>query len=326
MKILNDKVILLTGGTGSFGTKFTETVLEEHSPKAIRIFSRGELLQVNMKEALNDGRLRFFIGDVRDEDRLYIAMRGVDIVVHAAALKQVPVCEYNPIESVMTNIMGTVNIIKTALETEVEKVIAISTDKAVHAINTYGKCKAVMESLMVQANVYARKKTRFSCVRYGNVVGSRGSVIPVFQEQKKTGTITITDEGMTRFWITLEQGVHFVLNCIDMMRGGEIFVPKIPSMRVVDLAKVIAPEAQIQYVGIRPGEKINEILITEEEAKHTKEFEDYYVIQPGFPFWTEDTYWDMTGNPLPDGFRYTSDTNNQWLIKENLRGLLRNAN
>jgi len=325
MDILTEKTLLITGGTGSFGQAFTRTVLEDYNPKVIRIFSRGELLQQEMEQKFNYPNLRFFIGDVRDKARLSRAMTGVDIVVHAAALKQVPACEYNPIEAINTNITGAVNIVDSAIENKVEKVIAISSDKAVHSINLYGATKQVMEKLFTQANVYG-KETKFSCVRYGNVVGSRGSVIPLFKEQAKTGTISITDERMTRFWITLGQGVHFVINCLNMMRGGEVFIPKIPSMRILDLADVIAPNANIQYIGIRPGEKLNEILITEEEAKHTREFEDYFIIQPQFPFWTEDTYWDMTGKPLPDGFRYTSDINNQWLTKENLKGLLNNAN
>src|SRR4030042_3856349 len=237
MLMFDRKVILITGGTGSFGQKFTEIVIREHKPKAIRIFSRGELLQQEMRQRFNDDpRLRFFIGDVRDRDRVHRAMNGVDIVVHAAALKQVPTCEYNPIEAVKTNIDGTINIIDAAIDNGVERAIAISSDKAVQSINLYGATKLAMERLFVQANVYTgERKSKFSCVRYGNVVGSRGSVIPLFLQQRKNGKITITDERMTRFWITIEQEIRFVIDCIGRMHGGEVFIPKIPSMKVTDL-------------------------------------------------------------------------------------------
>jgi len=319
---LSGKVILITGGTGSFGKKFTEIVLREHDPKAVRIFSRGEFLQLQMRQQFNDDpRLRFFIGDVRDRDRLYRALDGADIVVHAAALKQVPACEYNPIEAVKTNIDGAVNVINAAIDNEVEKVIAISTDKAVYPVNLYGATKLVAEKLFVQGNAYTGKhRTRFSVVRYGNVVGSRGSVIPLFLEQRRTGKITITDERMTRFWITLEQGVRFVISCIERMKGGEIFVPKIPSMRIVDLADVIAPGVEREIIGIRPGEKIHECLITEEEARHAREFDTYFVIEPEFPFWSKDNL--DGGKPLPEGFKYTSDTNTWWLTKEELKQMI----
>lgn len=316
------KSILLTGGTGSFGKKFTEIVLEEHHPKVIRIFSRGELKQQNMREQFNDNeKLRFFIGDVRDKDRLYRAMNGVDIVVHAAALKQVPTCEYNPIEAVRTNIDGAANVIDAAIDNGVEKVMAISTDKAVHPVNLYGATKLVAEKLFTQANAYAgERKTEFSCVRYGNVIGSRGSIVPLFLEQKKNGRITITDERMTRFWITLEQGVCFVIECIERMKGGEVFVPKIPSMKVIDLADTIAPEAKKEIIGIRPGEKINEILLTEEEARHAKEFDSFFGIEPEYSFWGRDNF--KEGRSLPDGFRFTSDSNSLWLTKEKLKKMI----
>lgn len=314
-----NKIWLITGGTGSFGQAMAKILLERSDPKVIRIFSRGELLQLQMEQKFYDDRLRFFIGDVRDKDRLSRAMTGgVDIVVHAAALKHIPACEYNPIEAIQTNIIGAVNVVEAALNNSVDRVIAISSDKACAPVNTYGVTKACMEKLFTQANVYARKQTKFCCVRYGNVVGSRGSVIPVFKEQSRTGTLTLTDSRMTRFWITLEQGVHFVLNCLDMMRGGEIFIPKIPSMLITDLAEVIAPKAKQVITGIRPGEKLHEVLVTEDEARHTREFEDCFVIVPQFKYWTEDTYWDLTGNPLPEGFRYASDTNIQWLTKNKL--------
>ncbi|MFC1917384.1 UDP-N-acetylglucosamine 4,6-dehydratase (inverting) [Chloroflexota bacterium] len=316
--ILKDNVILVTGGTGSFGQKFTEIALQENSPKAIRIFSRGELLQQEMRRRFNnDERLRFFIGDVRDRDRMHRAMSGVDIVVHAAALKQVPTCEYNPIEAVRTNIDGAANIIDAAIDSKVAQVISVSTDKAVQPINLYGATKLVAEKLFIQGNAYTGgRNPRFSCVRYGNVVGSRGSVIPLFLKQKKDGTITITDERMTRFWITLEQGVRFVIDCIGRMHGGEIFVPKLPSMKVIDLADVVAPRTKRKIIGIRPGEKVNEILITEEEAIHAQEFSDYFVIEPEFSFWKGSNL--HGGKALPTPFSYTSDNNNQWLTKKEL--------
>lgn len=313
--VLANQVILITGGTGSFGKKFTEVVLREHDPKAIRIFSRGELLQQEMRQKFNDDpRLRFFIGDVRDRDRVYRAMNGADIVVHAAALKQVPTCEYNPIEAIKTNIDGAINVVDAAVDNSVKKAIAISTDKAVHPINLYGATKLAMERLFVQANVYAgERRTRFSCVRYGNVVGSRGSVVPLFLEQRKNGKITITDEKMTRFWITLEQGVRFVIDCIGRMNGGEIFVPKIPSMKITDLADVVAPGAERDIIGVRPGEKIHEILLTEEESSNAREFDSYFT-------WSRGNL--EGGKPLPAGFRYTSDSNNRWLIREELKKIV----
>ena len=319
---LANKVILVTGGTGSFGQKFTDIVLRECDPGAIRVFSRGELLQQQMCQRFgNDPRLRFFIGDVRDRARVYRAMNGVDVVVHAAALKQVPTCEYNPIEAVRTNIDGAVNVIDAAIDCGVERILAISTDKAVHPVNLYGATKMVMEKLFIQANVYTgARKSRFSCVRYGNVVGSRGSVVPLFMEQKENGRITITDRRMTRFWMTLEQGVRFVIDCIEKMQGGEVFVPKIPSMRVVDLADIIAPEAETEVIGMRPGEKVDEILLTEEEARHTHEFDDRFVVEPEHPTWKRAGL--QGGKPLPEAFRYTSDSNSQWLTEGELTKML----
>ena len=320
---LNGKTILITGGCGSFGQKFTEIVLKKYNPKSIRIYDNRELAEVEMERKFNDSRLRFFIGDVRDQKRLSRAMNGVDIVVHAAALKHVPICEYNPIEAVKTNIDGAVSVIDAAIDNKVEKVMAVSTDKAVYPVNLYGATKMVAEKLFVQANSYSGgKRPIFSCSRYGNVVGSSGSVIPLFLEQKKKGEITITDEKMTRFWITLERGVKFVIDCIEKMKGGEIFVPKIPSMKIMDLAEVIVPSAKRKIIGIRPGEKVNEVLLTEEEALHTKEFDEYFVIEPEFPFWHKDNFQD--GKPLPVGFKYTSDTNTEWLTKEKMAELLKN--
>jgi UDP-N-acetylglucosamine 4,6-dehydratase/5-epimerase len=316
MNVLKDKVILLTGGTGSFGNKFTKIVLNECNPKAIRIFSRGEKKQLDMMNKFNDNRLRFFIGDVRDKDRLHRAMTNVDIVVHAAALKQVPTCEYNPIEAIRTNIDGAINVIDTAIDNGIDKIIAISTDKAVHPVNLYGATKMTAEKLFVQANSYSgTTNTKFSCVRYGNVIGSRGSVIPLFLKQKEAGTLSITNEEMTRFWIKLEEGVKFVINCIEHMKGGEIFIPKIPSMKITDLADAIAPDAKKEIIGIRPGEKLHEILLTEDEARHSREFDYGYVIEPEHPFWNVN---NIKGKNLPEGFKYTSDTNTKWLTKNEL--------
>lgn len=319
---LQNKIILITGGTGSFGQKFTEIVLSEHNPKAVRIYDNRELAEVEMERRFNDSRLRFFIGDVRDRNRLYRAIRGVDVVVHAAALKHVPVCEYNPIEAIKTNIEGAINVIDAAIDNSVEKVMAISTDKAVYPVNLYGATKMVAEKLFIQGNSYVGggKKTILSCSRYGNVLGSSGSVVPLFYEQKKNGEITITDEKMTRFLITLKQGVRFVIKCIEIMKGGEIFIPKIPSTKVTDLAEVIAPGIKRRTTGIRVGEKIHEILLTEEEARHGKEFDDYFVVEPEFPFWHRGNFKD--GKPLPEGFRYSSDKNTQWVSKEELKELL----
>ncbi|PKL70355.1 MAG: UDP-N-acetylglucosamine 4,6-dehydratase (inverting) [Methanomicrobiales archaeon HGW-Methanomicrobiales-1] len=317
---LDGKIILLTGGTGSFGQKFTEIVLKNHNPERIRIFSRGELLQYEMEKRFSDERLRFFIGDVRDKERLSRAMNDVDIVIHAAALKHVTACEYNPIEAVKTNIDGTKNIIDTAIDNDVKRVIGLSTDKAVHPVNLYGATKMVAEKLYVQGNYYSgQKNTRFSCVRYGNVAGSRGSVIPLFMDQKKTGTITITDERMTRFWLTLDQGVQFVINSAEKMQGGEIFVPKIPSMKVTDLAKSIAPDAKIKFIGIRPGEKLHEVLLTEDEARHSREFDNYYVIEPELEFWDKNAF--SHGKIPPEGFRYSSDINDTWLSVSDMKNL-----
>jgi UDP-N-acetylglucosamine 4,6-dehydratase (inverting) len=321
MSTFDGKTILITGGTGSFGKKFTEILLSEHDPKSVRIYSRGELLQMEMLNRFDDPRLRFLIGDVRDRDRLYRAASGVNIIVHAAALKHVPACEYNPIEAVRTNIDGSVNVIDAAIDNSVENVMAISTDKAVHPVNLYGATKMVAEKLFTQGNTYTgKKKTRFSCIRYGNVVGSRGSVIPLFKEQRGNGMITITDDRMTRFWITLEQGVRFVMDCIARMKGGETFVPKIPSMKVIDLAKVIAPDAEKKVIGIRSGEKLHEILLTEDEARHTMEFDNYFVIEPEHPFWEKDNFRDV--NSLPEGFRYTSDGNHKWLTEAEIEKIV----
>lgn len=316
---ISGKTVLITGGTGSFGHAFVREVLQEDVRKII-VFSRDELKQYEMARLFPDRRMRFFIGDVRDKDRLYRAFEGVDVVVHAAAIKHVPACEYNPIEAVKTNILGAQNVIEAALDCGVRRVIALSTDKAANPINLYGATKLAADKLFIAANSYAgQKETRFSVVRYGNVVGSRGSVVPLFLRLRHTGKLPITDARMTRFWITLEQGVRFVLDCLGRMRGGEIFVPKIPSMRVVDLAEAIAPGCRLEHIGIRPGEKLHEVMIPEDDARRTLEFETYYVIQPEFPWWKND---HENGRCLPDGFRYASDTNTKWLTVKDLRDQL----
>jgi UDP-N-acetylglucosamine 4,6-dehydratase len=319
----SEKVILVTGGTGSFGKRFAEVMLRDYHPKKLIVFSRDELKQHEMQRGGFDHKsLRYFIGDVRDADRLKRALDGVDIVVHAAALKQVPACEYNPIEAVLTNVMGARNVIDASLDRGVENVMALSTDKAVNPINLYGATKLVAEKLFVQANSYGGGKgTRFSCVRYGNVVGSRGSVIPLFLNQRKTGRLTITDPRMTRFWITLDQGVRFVISCIENMHGGEIFVPKIPSMKITDLAETIAPGCEIEYSGIRPGEKIHEILISEDEVRTTVELEKMYVVRPVHPWWKDGT-WE-NGKQLEDGFKYSSDSNKNWISTDQLAEMIR---
>lgn len=325
-KYLSGKVILVTGGTGSFGRKFAEIVLNEHEPKAIRIFSRGELKQQEMQRKFNGSKiLRFFIGDVRDSSRLHRAANGVDIIIHAAALKQVPTCEYNPIEAVKTNIDGALNVIDAAIDQKVEKVMALSTDKAVYPVNLYGATKLVAEKLFIQANSYTgSNQTLLSCVRYGNVIGSRGSVVPAFQKQRKDGIVTITDERMTRFWITQEQAVRFIIDCIARMHGGEIFIPKISSMKITDLVDAIAPNAKRKFIGIRPGEKLNEVLLVEEEARHSKEFDDYFIIEPEHPFWERGNL--SGGRALPSKFEYRSDNNDSWLTKKNLEIMLKSLN
>ncbi len=316
----NDKIVLVTGGTGSFGKKFTHILLNEKQPKKIIIFSRDELKQHEMRvHGFDDPRLRYFIGDVRDRERLTRALQGVDIVVHAAALKQVPACEYNPMEAIKTNIIGTSNVVEAALDAGVSKMLALSTDKAVNPVNLYGATKLAAEKLVIQSNAYAGgRATRYSCVRYGNVVGSRGSVVPLFLRQRQSGKLTITDERMTRFWLSLEQGVHFVIRCIEQMEGGEVFVPKIPSTTILDLAKAIAPQAQVEIIGIRPGEKLHEVLISEDEARNTIELERMFVVQPAEALWFG-YQWQARGKPLPDGFRYASDNNTEWLDVEGIR-------
>ena len=324
---LDGQNILVTGGTGSFGRKFTAHLLKHHSPKRIIIFSRDELKQHEMRVQFgNDPRLAFFIGDVRDKDRLYRAFQAsLDIVVHAAALKQVPACEYNPFEAVKTNIIGAQNIIDAAIDTGISKVIALSTDKAVSPINLYGATKLCAEKIFVNGNAYSGpRKTRFSCVRYGNVVGSRGSVIPLFLQQRENGKVTVTDPRMTRFWLTLEQGVEFVIRCIGLMKGYEVFVPRIPSMGIMDLVKAIATDCEVESIGIRPGEKLHEDLLSVDEARHTIALDDMYVILPEL---TKDAekysraYGRSAALP-PEGFAYSSNTNDEWLTVDKLKTMV----
>jgi UDP-N-acetylglucosamine 4,6-dehydratase len=315
---LHDKNILITGGTGSFGRKCAEILLREYSPKRLIIFSRDELKQHEMRVGgFDDPCLRYFIGDVRDVDRLRRAMVKVDVVIHAAALKQVPACESNPMEAIQTNVNGAKNVIEAALDNRVHRVLALSTDKAVNPVNLYGATKLVSEKLFVQANAYrGGDPIRLSCVRYGNVVGSRGSVIPLFREQRKTGRITITHPAMTRFWMTIGQGVRFVLQSIEAMAGGEVFIPKIASMRITDLAKAMAPDCEIAEIGIRPGEKLHEVLLSEDESRQSVEMDNCFVIAPMHPWWKNQPI--PLGAPLPEGFRYASDTNDRWLTAEQL--------
>lgn len=321
---LNEQTILVTGGTGSFGKKFAEAVLGEYRPKKLIIFSRDELKQHEMQQTFpdsGDSPVRYFLGDVRDRDRLDRAFNKVDIVVHAAALKQVPACEYNPFEAIQTNVIGARNVIDAAINQSVKKVIAISTDKAVNPVNLYGATKLCAEKLFVHGNAYSSEAgCRFSCARYGNVVGSRGSVVQLFAAQRKQGSITVTDPRMSRFWISLEQGVHFVIRCIERMNGGEVMIPKIPSMKILDVARTIAPDSEIRYVGIRPGEKLHEVLVSEDEARHTVELDDMYVIKPSHPWW-QGEHW-RNAAPVEDGFSYKSDTNPHWLSSDDFRELV----
>ncbi|MBT7445685.1 MAG: UDP-N-acetylglucosamine 4,6-dehydratase (inverting) [Methylococcales bacterium] len=324
--MLMNKSILITGGTGSFGKMLTKTLLEKYSPKRLVIYSRDELKQFEMHQTFNDPCMRYFIGDVRDECRMKEAMSGIDIVIHAAALKQVPAAEYNPMECIKTNIHGAENVIHAAIYNNVEKVIALSTDKAANPINLYGATKLASDKLFVPGNNMAGgKKTRFSVVRYGNVVGSRGSVVPFFQGLIDEGAseLPITHEDMTRFWITLQEGVDFVLKDIERMKGGEIFVPKIPSVKIVDLAKAMAPKTALKMIGIRPGEKIHEIMCPADDSHLTIEFDDHYVITPSIIFYSSVVDFACnnlgeTGEPVSQGFEYHSGTNASFLNHEEI--------
>ena len=318
---LTDASILVTGGTGSFGTRFVQTVLERHRPRRLVVFSRDELKQSEMQARLTHPALRFFIGDVRDRARLVRAMHDVDVVVHAAALKQIPACEYNPFEAIQTNVMGAKNVIDAAIDSGVKRVIALSTDKAVNPINLYGATKLCAEKLFVQANTYGFSRgTTFACVRYGNVIGSSGSVVPLFQAQRASGRVSVTDPKMTRFWITLQQGVDFVARCLGQMRGGEIFVPKLPSTRIMDLVEAVAPGCRVEFVGIRPGEKLHEVLISEDEARQALELEDMFVVEPLSPSWAYPPRTD--GRHLAAGASYASDTNGHGLSPAEMRSLV----
>jgi UDP-N-acetylglucosamine 4,6-dehydratase len=326
--MFKDKNILITGGTGSFGKEFVKYLLTKCEPKRVVILSRDEFKQYEMaQEFSNDRRLRFFLGDVRDKDRLYRAFYGIDYVVHAAALKQVPAAEYNPFEVIKTNILGAQNVIEACIDNNVKKVVALSTDKAAIPINLYGATKLCSDKLFVAGNAYAGGRiTRFAVVRYGNVLGSRGSVLPLFLKQKREGLITITRRDMTRFWITLPLAVELVVKAFRYMTGGEIFVPKIPSMKMIDFAEAIAPEAEIKEIGIRPGEKIHEVMIPEDDARHTREYEDHYRIIPEFLDWKAPSEFGVGGKTLPEGFSYRSDNNNWWLTKEELIKIIKELN
>jgi UDP-N-acetylglucosamine 4,6-dehydratase len=319
---LSGATILLTGGTGSFGNAFVDRVLRDWPDATIRVYSRDELKQSQMRARVGDGQLRYLIGDVRDRGRMTRAAQGVDIIVHAAAMKQVPACEYNPFEAVRTNVLGAQHVVDAAIDARVSKVIALSTDKAVNPVNLYGATKLCAEKIVVQGNAYAaQSETVLACVRYGNVVGSRGSVVPLFREQAKAGTLTITDQRMTRFWITLDEAVDLVLFGLEHMTGGEVFIPKIPSMKVVDLADAMAPGVPCEVIGIRPGEKVHEVLITADESRHAIDAGDVYVVLPEHPWWEAKSRW-LDAETLADGFVYSSDLNDRWLSAEELRDLL----
>lgn len=326
--MLNGKSILITGGTGSFGKKFIQTIIDKY-PEVLRIvvYSRDEFKQFEMSNLApfkDNPRLRFFIGDVRDKERLYRALDGIDIVIHAAALKQVPSCEYNPFEAVKTNIMGAQNIIEAAIDRNVDKVVALSTDKACSPINLYGATKLCSDKLFIAGNAYAgRHETKFSVVRYGNVAGSRGSVIPFFQKLVASGAseLPITDLRMTRFWLKLDQAVEMVISALDTMIGGELFVKKIPSMKITDIAKAISPDLRIKEVGIRPGEKIHEMMISKDDARNTIEFDGFYIVQPDFTWWNPSVK-HSNGKPVGPDFEYHSGNNQEWLSIEQLREML----
>lgn len=327
---LTGKSILITGGTGSFGKSLVSKLLDEHSPRRVIVFARGEYNHFELQNSLTkeeQAKVRFFIGDVRDLDRLVMAFRGVDIVIHAAAQKQVPLAEYNPFECIRTNVVGAENVVQAAIRADVENVVALSTDKAVNPINLYGASKLASDKIFVAANnLSAQSGTKFSVVRYGNVLGSRGSVIPFFQKILSEGVneLPITDPRMTRFWVTLEQAVNFTLSCLDIMRGGEVFVPKIPSMKIMDLVEAMAPGVHTKHIGIRPGEKLHEIMITDHNAVHTVDLGDRYAIEPELTFTSRRSFSDDGYKFMPEGFEYVSDTNSEWITVEELRAILPN--
>jgi UDP-N-acetylglucosamine 4,6-dehydratase len=319
--------VLITGGTGSLGKKLTRFILEGSPTATVVIYSRDEFKQFEMEQTFSEEqkkRLRFFLGDVRDAQRLRRALADVKYLIHCSALKQVPAAEYNPFEFIKTNIIGAENVINACIDAGVERVVALSTDKAANPINLYGATKLCSDKLFVSGNNYSGSSgTRFSVVRYGNVVGSRGSVVPFFLAKRKEGVLPITDARMTRFWITLEQGAALVLNALSEMRGGEIWVPRIPSMRITDLARVIAPQARTEIVGIRPGEKLHEVMIPVDDGRATLEFEDHFIIKPSFPWWDENWHAEKNGKPTPEGFYYGSDNNTAWLTEAQLIAMIR---
>ena len=333
--MFNDSSILITGGTGSFGKKFTERILTEFDPKRIVIYSRDEFKQDLMAKEFREKypdkfrKLRFFIGDVRDRERLYRAFKDIDYVIHAAAMKQVPACEYNPFEAIKTNIHGAQNIVDAAIDCKVKKVVALSTDKAVNPINLYGGTKLVSDKLFIAGNAYsAGHGTVFSVVRYGNVAGSRGSVIPFFRTLIEHGNkvLPITDYRMTRFWITLDQGVDLVFKALKESRGGETYISKIPSFKIIDLAKAMLPNGDMKEVGIREGEKLDEVMITKDDSRMTFEYDEHYIVYPHFDWWNSQKYMTPGGKPVEEGFEYNSGTNKEWLSVEDLRELLKQDN
>ena len=322
--MLKNKTVLVTGGTGSFGKSCIRRILQDDQINKVIVFSRDELKQFEMQSIFKSPKLRYFLGDVRDFQRLKQATDGVDVIIHAAAIKQIPAAEYNPMEAIKTNIIGAENIVNVAIANGVEKVLALSTDKAANPANLYGATKLCSDKLMVAGNILAGKHpTRFAVVRYGNVLGSRGSVIPFFQEQQKLGVLPITDIRMTRFWLTIEEGVQFVLDSLERMQGGEIFVPKIPSFKVIDVAKVVAPDTPTKIIGIRPGEKLHEVMITEDDSNFTVEFEKYYAILA--PFLMESNFYSKNGSKVPFGFSFTSENNKYWHSVESFRAVLQAA-
>ena len=322
--LLTNKSVLVTGGTGSFGKSMVKKLLQDDQVRKVIVYSRDELKQFEMRSVFNSSKLRYFLGDVRDLQRLKQATDDVDVIIHAAAIKQIPAAEYNPMEAIKTNINGAENVITAAIDNGVQKVIALSTDKAANPANLYGATKLCSDKLMVAGNVLAGKHpTRFSVVRYGNVLGSRGSVIPFFKDQKKSGVIPITDVRMTRFWLTIDEGVNFVLDRLSQMQGGEIFVPKIPSFKVVDVAQVVAPNVPIDIIGIRPGEKLHEVMITEDDSLFTFEFKDFYAILP--PFLLENEYYLAQGSKVKPGFYFSSENNEMWHTHESFKRVLLEA-
>jgi len=327
--MLNGKKVLITGGTGSFGKKCTEIILQKFKPKKVIIFSRDELKQFEMAQQFSqdDSPINYLLGDVRDKDRLHRAFNGIDYVIHAAALKQVPACERDPFEAIKTNVMGAENIINAAIDNNVDRVIALSTDKAASPINLYGATKLCSDKLFVAGNSYSGlQKTRFSVVRYGNVVGSRGSVIPFFLKLKKKGVLPITDPRMTRFFITLDQGVNFVLSCLKLSSGGELFVPKLPSMKITDLARVVAPKCKHEIVGIRPGEKIHEVLLSDSDSRRAIEYSKFFIVEPEYKWWSTNGKLTEKGVRVPDGFTYSSDNNSSWLSEDKLLKMIEKLN